>query len=105
MITEKIIFLVNRDVEAQGEIIQSFKEGQVYDLPAASARRWIKRNCAEPYVGKKKSIDTEHEPKPAKRGRKPKLDAAKETNLTGYEMPQKVDREKASESETGEDVD
>ncbi len=42
----RVKFLQDRDVEAQGEVIESFKAGEVYELSASSARRWIRRELA-----------------------------------------------------------
>ena len=46
----KVKFLVDRDVYAHGEIEVSYKAGEVYDLPAASADRWLRRKVAVEYV-------------------------------------------------------
>ena len=48
----KIKFLKDRAVEAQGVIVQTFKAGEVYELSASSAKRWIRRNLATEVIGK-----------------------------------------------------
>lgn len=42
----KIRFNIDRNVVAQGVVVQEFKAGQVYELSASSARRWLKRGLA-----------------------------------------------------------
>jgi hypothetical protein len=43
----KVKFLSNEAVEDHnGEVVEKFSEGRVYDLPDTSAYRWIRRNKA-----------------------------------------------------------
>ena len=49
---KKIQFLTTQTVEAQGEIVKTFNAGEVYELEAASARRWLRRNVATEVQGK-----------------------------------------------------
>lgn len=70
MITEKVKFLEDRVIEAQGKIVQRFKAGEVYELRADSARRWIRRNAAVMVFDKPHDIEkleqlAEPETKPA----------------------------------------
>ena len=44
--TKKIKFLIDVEVEAQGSISFKAKAGEVVELSAASANRWLKRNKA-----------------------------------------------------------
>ena len=44
--TKKIKFLIDVEVEAQGAIAFKAKAGEVVELSAASANRWLKRNKA-----------------------------------------------------------
>jgi len=68
----KIKFNVDRNVLAQGVIAQEFKAGEVYELSASSARRWIRRGLAEEVRGSVKPAPTKSkpvaEPVPAKAG-------------------------------------
>lgn len=50
----KVKFLEECKVEAQGEIVQTFKAGEVYELGNASAQRWMRRNLATEVTGKTK---------------------------------------------------
>lgn len=43
---KKVKFLVDTQVEAQGEIVFSAKAGEVVELSASSANRWLRRNVA-----------------------------------------------------------
>ena len=54
----KIKFIETRHVEAQGEIVQTFNAGEVYELESASARRWLRRNVATEVQGSVKSEAT-----------------------------------------------
>lgn len=58
----KIKFIEDCSIEAQGEIEQSFKAGEVAELSMSSARRWLRRNLATEVMAEapKKSA-----PKPA----------------------------------------
>lgn len=58
----KILFTKNSTVEAQGQIVQTFKAGEVYELSASSARRWIRRNAATEVQGSVKPAPTKSEP-------------------------------------------
>jgi hypothetical protein len=106
MISEKIKFLKDREVEAQGEVIASFKAGQVYEMPVPSARRWIRRGVAEVYAA-----DAPAKPKKTtkpKKTRKAKsaktLDAAEEKQMTDYALPAgRIDRPGVLKSEDGDD--
>lgn len=82
MIREKVEFLVDRDVEAQGKVRMSFKAGKVYELPAASAKRWINRGVAKAV----KDI-------PKRPAVKKKATAPKTKPLADFDLPKKVDRE------------
>jgi hypothetical protein len=71
---KKIKFIEDCEVEAQGQVLQSFKAGQVVELSHASARRWIRRNKAvEVQGGAAKPAAT----KSAAKKRAPKKAAAK----------------------------
>jgi hypothetical protein len=106
MINEKIKFLKDREVESQGEVVASFKAGEVYELPVPSARRWIRRGVAAPYVD-----DTPVKPKKTykpKKARKAKsaktLSTTAEKPLTDYTLPGgRVDRVGVIKSENGEE--
>lgn len=42
----KIKFLKDREIEAQGVIVQRFKAGEIYELERPSAMRWLRRQVA-----------------------------------------------------------
>ena len=66
----KIKFTDDCSVEAQGEIVQTFNKGQVYELGTQSAYRWIRRQLA---------VEVQGAPTPApkkRRGRPKKVAAA-----------------------------
>lgn len=44
----KVRFIVDREVlDGAGNVVQHFKAGEVVNLPASSARRWVRRSIAE----------------------------------------------------------
>jgi len=47
----KIKFLKDRAVEAQGRVVESYRAGEVYELTASSARRWLRRKVATEVQG------------------------------------------------------
>ena len=49
---KKIKFINTQTVEAQGEIVQTFNAGEVYEMEVSSARRWLRRNMATEVQGK-----------------------------------------------------
>jgi hypothetical protein len=59
---KKIKFLSTQKVEAQGEISQVFKVGEVYELSIASARRWVRRNVATEVLGSVKPAPKKRKP-------------------------------------------
>lgn len=59
----RIKFIEDRDVEAQGEIVDSFKAGEIYELSASSARRWIRRKAAVEVQGSVKPARPKSRPK------------------------------------------
>lgn len=72
----KIKFTEDRIIEAQGEIVSHFKAGEVYELEAASAKRWLRRNVATEVQGSVKPKATKSTAKaaaPKKRGRPRKV--------------------------------
>jgi hypothetical protein len=95
MIKEKIKFLEDRTVESQGRVVNEFKAGEVYELPAPSARRWIKRNVAEPV--RERAPRVVEKKKPKGRPPKKKLTAAKEKPLTDYDLPGEPNRDQIAE--------
>lgn len=108
MIKEKIKFLKDREVEAAGEVVASFKAGEVYELAVPSARHWISRGVAEPYVDttpvKPKKTYKPKKYKKAKAAKK--LSTAEDKPLTDYALPKgRVDRVGVVKSETGDDTD
>ncbi len=46
----KIKFLTDRQVVAQGKVVEKFKAGQVKELSDASAYHWLNRGVAEIYA-------------------------------------------------------
>ena len=54
----KIKFIETRHVEAQGEIVQTFNAGEIYELETASAKRWLRRSVATEVQGSVKSEAT-----------------------------------------------
>ena len=47
----------------QGEIVKAFNAGEVYELSAASANRWIRRNLATEVQGSVKPTPEKSKPK------------------------------------------
>lgn len=84
-------FLEQRDVMAQGQVVDSFKMGQVYELPQASCERWIRRGaavaCGKPKVKPASSKPAVKSKPKAKTKPKPKAKP-----ITDYSLPGKVDR-------------
>ena len=66
----KVKFTEDCSVEAQGEIVQRFKAGEVVEMSMASARHWINRNKADEIQGKSAGVQAK-----LKRG-KPVVDKA-----------------------------
>ena len=60
----KIRFTEDRIVEAQGEVVQRFAKGEVYELESSSARRWLRRNVATEVQGSLKPTTTKSADKP-----------------------------------------
>ena len=50
--TTKVKFLRDENVEAQGKVVDKFKDGRTYELSPESAERWIRRGAAEPVADK-----------------------------------------------------
>ena len=115
MIKEKCKFLRDCTVEAQGRVVKEFQAGEVYELPAASVRHWLRRNAAvmvydkpdmrlvEQLAAAPEEVKVEPEPKKkapvtrtprkTKRGRPPKK-AAEESPAA--EEPEAVEEEAPS---------
>ena len=51
---------------------QTFQAGAIYDLPEASAERWVRRGVAEYFVGEPEPPPATESIKPAPRARKKK---------------------------------
>jgi hypothetical protein len=79
--TKKIKFLIDVEIESQGEISFKAKAGEVVELSAASANHWLKRNKAALHIQAKPKpvIDKPTETKTTvkKANAKPKAAAAK----------------------------
>lgn len=97
----KVRFNIDRNVEAQGEIVQRFKAGEVYELSATSARRWIRRGVATEVQGSakkpaapKSKPKVEEKPKPAVGERKPPITASA---TTGERKPITANSKSSSE--------
>ena len=58
----KIKFLSDQVVMGQGEIVKAFNAGEVYELSAASANRWIRRNLATEVQGSIKPVPAKSKP-------------------------------------------
>ena len=69
----KIKFKEDREVEAQGKIVNTFKAGEIYELSASSARRWLRRGLATEVTGKA-APKRKPAPKPAVKKAAPKSD-------------------------------
>jgi len=65
----RVRFLDTCTVEAQGEIVETFNKGEVYELGTQSALRWMRRNLAVEVQGAPT-------PAPKKRGRPKKVTTA-----------------------------
>ena len=62
----KIRFIEDREVlDGAGRAIQTFSAGEVYDLPSASARRWLRRKVAEEAGENAAEVTKDAEPEPA----------------------------------------
>jgi len=72
----KIKFLKDREIEAQGVIVQRFKAGEVYELERPSAMRWLRRNVAVEVQG---AVT----PPKKKRAKAKNVEASKETAREG----------------------
>ena len=83
----KIKFIEDREIEAQGEIVQRFKAGEVYELERPSAMRWLRRNAAVEVQG----VIT---PPKKKRAQKKHVGTGKTETSEGSPVP--VDTESAS---------
>ncbi len=104
MITERVRFLVDAEVEAQGYIEQSYEAGKVYALPAPSARRWIKRGMAEAVSGPPRADELPEVPAKKKVKAKPKAKAkAKAKPMTNYKLPGKPNRGKIAKRYDGDE--
>lgn len=91
----KIKFLEDRTVEAQGFVEQEFKAGEVYELSASSARRWLRRNVAEEVQGAVKRKKVAEKPAPTKsKGRSEKV-LPKSSLRKGPEVKEEGDDDKA----------
>ncbi len=65
----RVKFTETCTVEAQGEIVETFNKGEVYELGTQSALRWMRRNMAVEVQGAPT-------PAPKKRGRPKKVTSA-----------------------------
>ena len=65
----RVRFLDTCEVEAQGEIVETYVKGEVYELGTQSALRWMRRNMAVEVQGAPT-------PAPKKRGRPKKVTTA-----------------------------
>ena len=79
--SKKIKFLIDVEVENQGQISFKAKAGEVVELSTASANRWLKRNKATLYIQAVKSPVSDKSmaaPKPTvkKANAKPKASAS-----------------------------
>ena len=97
---EKVIFLDDCQVEAQGEIVQKFTKGKVYDLAPESAARWVRRGKAKRFTGLPDVPPKKAAAKAKPKGR-PKKAAAKSKPLATYDLPGSVDRSKILNRENG----
>ncbi len=93
---QTVKFLQYCEVEAQGEIEQSFDEGEVITLPYASAQFWVKRNKAVVVEEDGSQPKPKPKPKAKPRGRPPKT-----KSITDYDLPGKPDRSKIIDREKG----
>jgi hypothetical protein len=73
----KIKFLKDREVEADGRVVESYRTGEVYEMTAASARRWIRRLVATEVQGVTAPKRPETKPAPVKAAPKKKRRAFK----------------------------
>lgn len=96
----KIRFNADRTVEAQGEVVETYKAGEIYELSASSARRWLRRGLATEVQGSaKKPAAPKSEPKPVEKPapvigkRKPPI-----TATAGAEKEQPVTAKSDTES-------
>ena len=81
---KKIKFLSTQTVEAQGNVVQTFNAGEVYELSMSSARRWLRRNVATEVQGSVKPAPVKSKPEAVV---KPKRKYTRKPPITSSDKP------------------